>query len=235
MPDVPDIRTTARPLLRRFVLAVAAVNAQHPWSHNDHYHGWILRHLPRTRRNALDVGCGEGALLLRLAERFERVDGVEVDDGMVRAARRATAQDGRISVRHGDFLAVTDRYDLVVMVASLHHLDLEPALLHARRLLRDGGRLLVVGLARPSSPADVAWDLVSAVLNVVMGLLKHPRRAAGPRVDPFPVRPPAQDLTQIRSVVADVLPRARVRRRVFFRHTIAWTKPGAAAPSGGGD
>jgi 2-polyprenyl-3-methyl-5-hydroxy-6-metoxy-1,4-benzoquinol methylase len=44
-----------------------SLNARHPWSHNDHFHGWIVRHLPERRALALDVGCGEGALLDVLA------------------------------------------------------------------------------------------------------------------------------------------------------------------------
>ena len=41
------------------------------------------------------------------------------------------------------------RFDLITMVAVLHHLPLAPALDQVRQLLAPGGRLLVVGLARP--------------------------------------------------------------------------------------
>ncbi|WP_328531873.1 hypothetical protein OG984_12435 [Nocardioides sp. NBC_00368] len=30
--------------------AIAELNARHPWSHNDHFHSWILANLPPRRR-----------------------------------------------------------------------------------------------------------------------------------------------------------------------------------------
>lgn len=43
--------------------AMARINARHPWNHNDHFHRWVLANLPDERRTALDVGCGQGALV----------------------------------------------------------------------------------------------------------------------------------------------------------------------------
>jgi hypothetical protein len=37
--------------------ALARVNARHPWSHNDYFHGWILRSLPVGRDLAVDIDC----------------------------------------------------------------------------------------------------------------------------------------------------------------------------------
>lgn len=46
---------------------MARLNARHPWSHNDHFHSWILANLPESCRTALDVGCGRGELVAALA------------------------------------------------------------------------------------------------------------------------------------------------------------------------
>ena len=54
---------------------MARLNARHPWSHNDHFHRWILANLPAQRRTALDVGCGQGALVAALAPGFDAVIG----------------------------------------------------------------------------------------------------------------------------------------------------------------
>ena len=229
-----DIRRA--PGLQGVVEALDRFNRRHPWSHNDHLHGWILRQVPATAETALDVGCGQGALALRLATRVPRVVAVDTDPDMARDASAHAAGIARVTVRQQSFPDAAGAYDVVTMVAVLHHLDLEPALRHASELLSDGGRLLVVGLARVDGAHDLAWDLASAVLNPLVGLVRHPRAVREPAGDAFPVRDPALSFAETREIVSRVLPGARLRRRLFFRYTLAWTKPGhiraAGAPSG---
>lgn len=66
----------------RLATSMEHLNARHPWSHNDHFHSWILANLPERRRTALDVGCGRGDLLATLASYFVEVRGTDVDDVM---------------------------------------------------------------------------------------------------------------------------------------------------------
>jgi len=95
----------------------------------------------------------------------------------------------------------------------------------------------VVGLARPDSLPDLAADLASAAANPVMGLIKHPRRArpagepaagqsAMPAMPAMPVRDPTTTLAEISAAARARLPGAAVRRRLFFRYTLRWDKPG---------
>ena len=80
--------------------------------------------------------------------------------------------------------------DPITMVAGLHWLDLDDALTRLPALLAPGGLLLVVGLARPDSLADLAFDVVSGAANPVMGMIRHPRPAPSPPVpDGQPVMP----------------------------------------------
>ncbi|MGC5168458.1 class I SAM-dependent methyltransferase [Luteimicrobium sp. DT211] len=233
-------RTTTRPWVRAFARGLAGLNARHPWSHNDHFHGWVLRRLPVRRRSALDVGCGLGGLVGLLADRFDRVDDVDADAAAVRWAAERFSDDGRVTVREQAFGDVrppegSDGYDLVTMVAVLHHLDLVPALEHARGLVAPGGRFLVVGLARVSTRRDVAVDLLSAFANPVVGLVKHPRAVrparSGAAEDGSPAAPDVllRDATDTVDAIAraaeSALPGARVRRRLFFRYTLEWTAP----------
>jgi SAM-dependent methyltransferase len=208
-------------------------NRRHPWSHNAYFHAWILRRLPARRQRALDAGCGRGQLAALLAGQFGRVDGIDRDAEMARAAADRFADDDRVTIRQLPFGEVSGDYDVITMVASLHHMDLEPALLHAASLLEGGGRLLVVGLARVATLSDAAFELASAVLNPVAGLVRHPRAAREPWAGPdVPVVDPAQTFSEIRAGAFRVLPGARLRRRLFFRYTLEWTKPGRQAAAG---
>jgi SAM-dependent methyltransferase len=230
-----DVRDSANPVLAGARRWLARVNARHPWDHNEHFHGWILRNLPARRRAAVDVGCGTGVLAGKLAPHFARVTGIDADAGMAAASSARLAQDPRATIRHCGFeqfasAADDGEADLITMVAVLHHLDLEDTLARIPGLLAPGGRLLVVGLARVTSLPDLAVDLISAVANPVMGLISHPRPARpaeGPAASPpvIPVRDPATTLAEIAAAARARLPGAAVRRRLFFRYTLRWDKP----------
>jgi len=238
-----DVRDSANPVLASARRWLALVNARHPWNHNEHFHGWILRNLPARRRAAVDIGCGAGVLAGKLAPHFAHVTGIDADAGMAAAASARLAREPGVTIRHcgfGQFAAAVGdgEADLITMVAVLHHLRLDDTLARLPRLLAPGGRLLVVGLARVDSLPDLAVDLASAAVNPVMGLIKHPRPAR-PAEEPaagqpvMPVRAPAATLAQIIAAAGGPLPGATVRRRLFFRYTLRWDKPLVTAPPPG--
>ena len=234
-----DVRDSANPSLASARQWLARVNARHPWNHNEHFHGWILRNLPARRRAAVDIGCGTGVLAGKLAPHFARVTGIDADAGMAAAANARLAQDPRVTIRRCGFeqfasAAGNGEADLVTMVAVLHHLDLYDTLACIPRLLAPGGRLLVVGLARMNSLPDLAVDLISAAANPVMGLIKHPtaaRPAEGPAASQpvMPVKDPATTLAQITAAASAHLPDATLRRHLFFRYTLRWDQPPVTA------
>jgi SAM-dependent methyltransferase len=230
-----DVRDSANPVVLSAARWLARVNARHPWNHNEHFHGWILRNLPARRQAAVDVGCGKGMLAAKLAPRFARVTGIDADEGMATTASARLAGDPRVSIMRCRFDAFAEaadegETDLITMVAVLHHLDLDDTLQQILRLLAPGGRLLVVGLAKVDSPADAAVDLISAAANPVMGLVKHPRPArladeAAADEPVVPLRDPSATLAEIAAAASARLPGARICRRLFFRYTLRWDKP----------
>ena len=206
--------------------AMAALNARHPWSHNDHFHPWILTRLPTGARRAIDVGCGRGSLLAVLADHVDEVVGTDVDPQMREAAARRCAGLPGVEVSSTPLADLEGPVDVVTMVAVLHHLDLREALVDVRRLLAPGGRFLCVGLAVPEGPHDQAWDVVSMLTNPVIGFVKHPWPAtSGPRLPDVPVRDPELSLREVVAVAEEVMPGVVVRRRLGFRHTLEWTRP----------
>jgi SAM-dependent methyltransferase len=238
-----DVRDSANPVLAGAQRWLAQVNARHPWDHNEHFHGWILRNLPARRRAAVDVGCGTGVLAGKLATHFAQVTVIDADAGMAAAATARLAQHPAVTVRHcsfGQFVAAAgdSDVDLITMVAVLHHLDIYDTLAQIPRLLAPGGRLLVVGLARVNSLPDLGVDLISAAANPVMGLIKHPRPARpgdGPAAGHpvMPVKDPTTTLADITAAARTHLPGATIRRRLFFRYTLRWDKPPVTAPPPG--
>jgi SAM-dependent methyltransferase len=241
-----DVRDSTNPAVTAAARWLHVVNARHPWNHNEHFHGWILRNLPARRQVAVDIGCGTGVLAGKLAQRFARVTGIDADAAMAAAASARLARDPGVTIRHcrfEEFAAAAPAADgddngdaaadLITMVASLHHLGLDDTLARIPALLAPGGRLLVVGLAKADSLPDLVVDLASSAANPVVGLVKHPRPARAteapgpgqPVLPVMPVRDPTTTFAEIAAAARTRLPGTTVRRRLFFRYSLRWDKP----------
>lgn len=98
-----------------------------------------------------DLGTGTGYLLPLLGRHFAKVIGIDNSRPMLELARKRADETGvseHIELKEGDLenLPVEDAaVDLAVAVLMLHHLpDVEAALHEVRRILKPGGKLLVV-------------------------------------------------------------------------------------------
>jgi ArsR family transcriptional regulator len=101
----------------------------------------------------VDFGTGTGRMLTLFAGRARRVEGIDLSHQMLTVARSniKTAGIGNASVRHGDATAAPYPdacASLVVIHQVLHFLD-DPgrALAEAARVLKPGGRLIVIDFA----------------------------------------------------------------------------------------
>lgn len=188
------------------------------WNHNVHHHPLVLGAVRPHHRRAIDVGCGEGVLARELRAVLPDVTGVDADGPSIARARRADP-GGRVEWVHGDVHAVDlAPADLVASVAALHHGDTATGLRRLRALVRPGGTLVVIGLARTeprSWPADAAGLLVHHVL----------RRRHGHREHSAPVRDPSETYSQVRRTARALLPGVRYRRHPLWRYSLTWTAP----------
>jgi ubiquinone/menaquinone biosynthesis C-methylase UbiE len=104
-------------------------------------------------RSLLDLGTGTGRMLELFANDIERGLGLDLSLDMLAFARTRLDRAGlkHCSIRHGDIydLALArDSFDVVIIHQVLHFLDDSGrAIREAARVLRPGGRLLVVDFA----------------------------------------------------------------------------------------
>ncbi|MEV0298447.1 class I SAM-dependent methyltransferase [Nocardia sp. NPDC050710] len=181
------------------------------WNHNTHYHRWLVDRMPASAGTALDVGCGDGLLATKLARRCDSVLGIDVDAEVL----TRTIAAPNITYERADFRDLPGSFDFVTAVAILHHVPLREGLAALRRLVAPGGTLAILGLWKMSLRGDPLYLPLIPAIRLVD--LVHPAKA-----DPAPMRDPQDTLHEIRCAAAEILPGARLRRRLMWRYTLIW-------------
>lgn len=202
------------------------------WDHNEHYHSFLLRHIPVHCRAALDIGCGTGAFSRRLAERSDRVVALDLSPQMIRLARERSRCYSNIEFHVAD--ATTwdfplERFDCVASLATLHHLPIEEMLLKMKGALRPGGVLVVLDLYRATGLFDIFTSLVAISTNLVLRLVKNGRLRERREVREAWAEHGKNDfystLAQISRICERALPGARMRKHLLWRYSIVWKRP----------
>ena len=191
------------------------------WNHNTVYFPWIRRQLRGSRR-VLDVGCGDGTLVRYLQTEGRRIVGIDISPDMVKRAE-AGSHGPELRFVLCPFAAYPEDefFDAVVFSASLHHMDMFSSLEKAKRQLTKGGRLLVVGLASPSSLWDHALDCLR-VIPARFGSRLHRMRSSEelgiPACGSYP------GMREVQEAVQRHLPGAKLRRGLYWRYLLSWEK-----------
>lgn len=112
---------------------------------------WLEQRLDAVagRPRVLDLGCGNGALLQRLAPRVAGALGVDASAAMVERARSRVAGLSHVSIERVEgprIPAPDDSFDVAISMLSFRYLDWDPLMVELRRVLRPGGRLLIIDM-----------------------------------------------------------------------------------------
>ena len=172
----------------------------------------------------MDIGCGLGLFTLKLAERSELVDAIDVDSEILNEAS-IQHNASNISYQYADFLEADlpqESYDAIVSIASLHHMDLEVALNKMKSLLRPSGKLLILGLYREVTIVDYMYSAISVPLNLIYSIW-HREPTAIPR-KVAPTGPAQLSLKQIKTVINDIIPGFYLQRHLLWRYSLIWQK-----------
>lgn len=202
------------------------------WNHNNCYFPYLLRLLPKNTETCLDIGCGKGQLSGLLSQRAGRVTAVDLSDRMIERARELNPAPN-IDYICGNILEMDfkdNSLDLIITTATAHHLPYAWLLEFAKDKLKKGGRLLILDLARPSSLPDFFVWAAAVPINPIMSLIKNGRlHKDEPHARALWERHGEHDtymkLSEIRRLANKYLPTSKVKRKLFWRYVLIWTKP----------
>jgi SAM-dependent methyltransferase len=192
------------------------------WNHNTHYHDLLLQSVPRPCGRALDVGCGLGTFVRKLSMLTDQVDAIDGNADVIRRARDFSTRARNVRFIEADFMtwSADDTYDVVSMIAVLHHLPFEDAVKKAADLLRPGGVLVILGLHRAASPIHF---LVRGAIG--FGVSHYYRLVRDTSPVGAPIQEPTMTLPEIRRATSALLPGACIQWHVLWRYSIVWRKP----------
>jgi ubiquinone/menaquinone biosynthesis C-methylase UbiE len=142
-------------------------------------HRMLLETLTADDWRILDIGCGTGQFAARVLRRFPRAQvwGLDLSDGMLRQGQeRCQAAAGRLHLVQADSERLPfadDFFDAITCTHSFHHYPhQEQVLAEMHRVLRPGGRLLIIDGDR-----DRLWGrfLFNFVVVLMEGPVRHLR------------------------------------------------------------
>jgi ubiquinone/menaquinone biosynthesis C-methylase UbiE len=113
----------------------------------------------------LDIGCGDGTLIVQFANAFEnsKFVGINPDIHGVKLAKATISQMGfeervRVEPIGGEELTYKDEYDMVSMVVTLHEISpdvRESVVEKAYQALKSGGHIMILDFPYPSNFEDL--------------------------------------------------------------------------------
>lgn len=139
---------------------------------------WINEHLPGGEIELLDIGCGNGALLKALSPRLKRGVGVDESSGILARARANNAAEAKLCFEKidGPRLPFDDQtFDVAISMMSFRYLDWDPLLAEIKRVVRPGGRFLIVDMVTVPPKVREYPQLVIDKLKTVMRRRKNRR------------------------------------------------------------
>jgi len=136
---------------------------------------WISTRIPEGAK-LLDIGCGNGAVLAALAPMIESGVGVDSSLPMLQRAERRAEANLRFLQIDGPVLPIEDAsVDVVLCVLAWRYLDWDPMVAEIKRVLRPGGRLLLIDMVVSPFHPGAMGGVLKDKARTTLAALRKPR------------------------------------------------------------
>jgi len=138
----------------------------------------ILNKIPKTSNRIIEQASGTGILTCKIARRLPkcRITGVELHEEYLNIARKKARQLTNVEFIHGraEEVVLEGEFDCIASAYLAKYVELDLLVVHARKMLREGGVLIMHELTRPTNLLFLAlWKMHFKFLQAY-GKWKHP-------------------------------------------------------------
>ena len=138
----------------------------------------ILNKIPKTSNRIIEQASGTGILTCKIARRLPkcRITGVELHEEYLNIARKKARQLTNVEFIHGraEEVVLEGEFDCIASAYLAKYVELDLLVGHARKMLREGGVLIMHELTRPTNLLFLAlWKMHFKFLQTY-GKWKHP-------------------------------------------------------------
>jgi ubiquinone/menaquinone biosynthesis C-methylase UbiE len=202
------------------------------WTANNHYHDFLLKHVPQNCENALEIGCGTGAFARHLAKHCKRVIALDLSAEMIRVARSRSNQFDHLEFHLADAMTwdfPQSKFDFICSIATLHHLQQRELLVKMKDALKPQGVLVALDLVTSNSLVERMLDVfglgVSGGLRLIHNGRLKPPAAVRKAWEQHGKHDSYLTISEIRAVADEILPGSSVRRHLLWRYSLVYQKP----------
>lgn len=195
------------------------MNKPYYFNHNSAYYYWIKKQLADCNC-ILDVGCGDGTLVGFLDDGSKKLVGIDADEKAIKRAEEQYGSSNAVFI-NGKFeeTEFKEKFDAVVFVASLHHMDMTEAFRKTKSIMKTHGRVLIVGLAAPSTAFD--WLIEGLRVLPVAVISKVKGMKSSEELD-IAVSYELPELDEIRELTKLYFPGRSIRQGLFYRYLMSF-------------
>jgi demethylmenaquinone methyltransferase / 2-methoxy-6-polyprenyl-1,4-benzoquinol methylase len=138
----------------------------------------ILNKIPKTSNRLIEQASGTGILTCKIARRLPecRITGVELQEEYLNIARKKARKLTNVEFIHGraEEVILEGEFDCIASAYLAKYVELDLLVVHARKMLREGGVLIIHELTRPTNLLFLAlWKIHFKFLQTY-GKWKHP-------------------------------------------------------------